>query len=104
MVPNNNANSDERRDKFRKSDLTFKVILILFGVIQTGIGWGLREIWNTMKEHDRAIVALQRDSANNTSIYTVKYTTIENLTADLKTRLNKIDDKIDSIIDRLPRR
>ena len=74
----------ERRDKFRRSDLTFKVIMILFAIIQAGIGWGLKEIWTTMKEHDRSIVALQ--------------------TLDLKERFNKIDDKMDSIIDRLPRR
>jgi len=92
MVPNNNANSDERREKFRRSDLTMKIIFILFGIIQTGIGFGLREIWYTQKDHTLAIAVLETEvkiiKSDNTS-----------LKNEIYKKLDKIDDKLGQILE-----
>lgn len=112
--------TEERRERLRKSDIILKVILILFGIIQTGIGWGLKEIYTTLKEHDRAIFSISAQTVSSKELITVlqvlsnesrqTVTTLQerslNMEGQLGTlqggitkRLDRMESKLDQIIE-----
>ena len=92
IAASSNGNLEERRERFRRTDLYFKSILILFGIIQGGIGWGLKEIYTTLRQHDTKITVvettLSKEQAERSDFR-------NNITS----RLDRIDDKLDRILE-----
>lgn len=82
---------EDRRDKFRKADMALKIVLVLIGVVQAIVGWGLGELYSTLKEHDRAIIIVQEKTSNLDG-------RLQLLQGGITTRLDRMEGKIDQII------
>ena len=60
------------------------------GALLLGVGWGCREIWDSVKSLKNGVQALEVDLAKN---YATK--------SDINSRLDKIDNVLERIFDRL---